>query len=66
MATSAEILDLFFQLNADGKTVLMVTHDYAVISGKPARTIVCTKGVITDSATNETMVDFEGLLHKNL
>ncbi len=63
--TSAEILDLFYRLNSEGKTVLMVTHDYASIAGKPARTIVCTKGRISDSATNETMVDFESLLEKN-
>lgn len=63
--TSAEILDLFYSLNSEGKTVLMVTHDYAVIAGKPARTIVCSKGRISDSAVNNTMVDFEGLLEKN-
>lgn len=64
--TSAEILDLFYRLNSNGKTVLMVTHDYAAIAGKPARTIVCAKGKISDSATNNTMVDFESLLEKNL
>ena len=64
--TSAEILDLFYRLNSEGKTVLMVTHDYATIAGRPARTIVCTNGRISDSATNEIMVDFESLLEKNL
>ena len=53
-------------INSEGKTVLMVTHDYAAIAGKPARTIVCAKGRISDSATNETMVDFESLLEKNI
>ncbi|MBN2637444.1 MAG: ATP-binding cassette domain-containing protein [Prolixibacteraceae bacterium] len=62
--TSAEILDLFYRLNSEGKTVLMVTHDYAVIASKPARTIVCTNGMISDSAKNNTMVDFESLLEK--
>ena len=43
----------------------MATHDYAVIAGKPARTLVCARGRISDSATNNTMVDFESLLEKN-
>ena len=64
--TSAEILDLFFRLNAAGKTVVMVTHDYATIAGKPARTIVCSNGRISDSARNDTMLDFNGLLEKNI
>ena len=63
--TSAEILDLFISLNNEGKTVIMVTHDYASIANKPARTLVCSDGKIEDSATNETMVDFEGLLELN-
>jgi cell division transport system ATP-binding protein len=63
--TSQEILDLFVSLNKAGKTVLMVTHDYASIAKKPARTLVCKGGQIEDSATNETMVDFEGLLEMN-
>ena len=63
--TSAEILDLFIRLNRKGKTVIMVTHDYASIANKPARTLVCKDGKIEDSAVNETMVDFEGLLELN-
>ncbi len=64
--TSADILNLFYRLNSEGKTVIMVTHDYAAIAGKPARTIVCANNRITDSALNNTMVDFESLLEKNL
>ncbi len=64
--TSEEILDLFIRLNEEGKTVVMVTHDYASIAKKPARTLVCSKGKISDSATNTAMVDFESLLERNL
>jgi cell division transport system ATP-binding protein len=63
--TSEEILDLFIRINQTGKTVIMVTHDYASIAGKPTRTLVCANGVITDSAANDTNVDFESLLERN-
>lgn len=63
--TSEEILDLFGRLNQEGKTIVMVTHDYASISKKPARTIVCSKGKIEDSATNKALVNFENLLAMN-
>ncbi len=64
--TSEEILDLFIRLNGEGKTVIIVTHDYAAIAKKPARTLVCAKGKISDSEANNTMVDFVSLLEKNL
>jgi cell division transport system ATP-binding protein len=63
--TSEEILDLFIRLNKEGKTILMVTHDYASIAKKPTRTLVCADGKIEDSAINKTMVDFSGLLELN-
>lgn len=64
--TSEEILDLFIRLNNEGKTIIIVTHDYASIAKTPARTLVCMNGKIEDSATNKTMLDFEGLLELNL
>ncbi len=64
--TSGEILDLFIRMNAEGKTVLMATHDYAVIAKKPARTLICSNRQLVDSAENEVMVDFEKLLESNV
>lgn len=63
--TSAEIVDLFIRLNQEGKTVLMVTHDYASIAKKPNRTLVCANHSITDSLSNNVLVDFESLLETN-
>lgn len=64
--TSEEILDLFIKINQTGKTVIMVTHDYASIAKKPTRTLICANGVITDSAKNNTTIDFESLLERNV
>jgi cell division transport system ATP-binding protein len=43
----------------------MVTHDYASIANKPARTLVCANSQITDSAANNTTFDFASLLERN-
>jgi cell division transport system ATP-binding protein len=64
--TSEEILDLFVQLNEEGKTVLMASHDYAVIAKKPARTLVCAAGKLNDSEANKVEIDFESLLESNV
>lgn len=63
--TAEEILDLFNTINQQGKTVIIVTHNYAAIAKKPARTLVCANGVISDSATNNTTIDFGSLLEMN-
>lgn len=64
--TSEEILDLFIKLNEEGKTVLMASHDYAVIAKKPARTLVCAAGKLNDSDANKVEIDFESLLESNV
>jgi cell division transport system ATP-binding protein len=63
--TSEQILDLFINLNQQGRTVIMVTHDYASIAKRPTRTLVCTNGQISDSEANNTTVDFQSLLERN-
>ncbi|WP_297086429.1 ATP-binding cassette domain-containing protein [uncultured Draconibacterium sp.] len=64
--TSEEILELFIQLNNEGKTILMATHDYAAIARKPARTWVCANGKLNDSAKITEELAFENLLEKNV
>ena len=63
--TSSEILQLFNELNKEGKTVMMATHDFAAIASKPARTLVCANGFISDSDAESILLDFESLLDKN-
>jgi cell division transport system ATP-binding protein len=63
--TSEQILDLFINLNQQGRTVIMVTHDYASIAKRPTRTLVCANGQISDSEANNTTVDFQSLLERN-
>ncbi|MBW6535080.1 MAG: ATP-binding cassette domain-containing protein [Mariniphaga sp.] len=60
--TSSEIMNLFLELNSEGKTIMMATHDFAAIASKPARTLVCANGFITDSAKEKVLLDFESLL----
>lgn len=60
--TSSEIMNLFLELNREGKTIMMATHDFATIASKPARTMVCANGFITDSAKEKVLLDFESLL----
>lgn len=60
--TSTEILNLFIELNNEGKTVMMATHDFAAIASKPARTLVCANGFISDSSTENILLDFEKTL----
>jgi len=64
--TSEEILDLFIRLNEEGKTILMATHDYASIAKKPARTLVCANGKLSDSEKITEEIAFENLLESNV
>lgn len=60
--SSEAILDLFIKLNLNGKTVIMASHDYAVIAKKSARTLICENGKLKDSEENQIKIDFERLL----
>lgn len=39
--TSAEVLEVLRNINANGKTVLMSTHDYALLVKFPSKTLKC-------------------------
>ncbi len=44
--TSAEVLEVLKKVNALGKTVIMATHDYALLMKFPAKTLKCEEGKI--------------------
>lgn len=39
--TSIEIMEVLMQINAQSNTILMVTHDYALLSRYPSKTLKC-------------------------
>lgn len=39
--TSSEVLEVLKKINANGKTVIMVTHDYALLMKFPSKTLKC-------------------------
>lgn len=61
--TSEQILELLGNLNHEGKTVLMATHDYALIAKHKMRTLVCEGHKVTDVSRSDGQLDFDELLH---
>lgn len=44
--TSVEVMQLLKEINQQGKTIIMATHDYALIMKFPNKTIKCDSGTI--------------------
>lgn len=44
--TSVEVMEVLRKINANGKTIIMATHDYALIMKFPAKTLKCEGGTI--------------------
>lgn len=44
--TSVEVMAVLRKINENGKTVIMATHDYAIIMKFPAKTLKCEGGTI--------------------
>lgn len=42
--TSSEVMDLLLEINKNGRTIIMVTHDYALLLKYPAKTLKCDNG----------------------
>ncbi|SFJ35606.1 cell division ATP-binding protein FtsE [Myroides guanonis] len=44
--TSAEVMEVLFKINGNGRTIIMVTHDYALLLKYPAKTLKCEDGSV--------------------
>jgi cell division transport system ATP-binding protein len=60
--TSEQILGILQQLNKEGKTVVMATHDYALIAKHKTRTLVCEGNILVDASKTEGQLNFDDIL----
>ena len=44
--TSVEVMEVLRKINQNGKTIVMATHDYALIMKYPSKTLKCEDGSI--------------------
>ena len=44
--TSMEVMNLLRELNQNGRSILMATHDYALLLKYPSKTIKCEGGAV--------------------
>lgn len=44
--TSVEVMEVLQKINANGRTIIMATHDYALLMKYPAKTLKCEGGKI--------------------
>ncbi len=44
--TSVEVMEVLKKINENGRTILMATHDYALLMKYPAKTIKCDEGKV--------------------
>ncbi len=56
--SSEQILFLLQELNRAGKTIVMATHDYALIAGHKRRTLICENRRVADVSDAGEQLDF--------
>lgn len=44
--TSVEVMEVLRKINQNGKTILMATHDYALLMKYPSKTLKCEEGAL--------------------
>ena len=60
--TSTELMEILKEVNGQGKTVLMATHDYLLLNKYASRTLVCSNGKLSDPSSATEEIDFSELL----
>lgn len=60
--TSQKLMVLLQDINKDGVTVIMATHDYEMIRQFPARRVICEKGELRELLAPAEPLDFDSLL----
>lgn len=60
--TSEKLMQLLREINKEGVTILMATHDYEMIRKFPARQVVCENGRLRELLQSAELLDFDTLL----
>ncbi|WP_423127390.1 cell division ATP-binding protein FtsE [Gaoshiqia sp. Z1-71] len=60
--TSNDLMQIFKEINGQGKTIVMATHDYLLLNKFPSRTLICADRQMTDSSKAAEEVDFAELM----
>jgi cell division transport system ATP-binding protein len=55
--TSYQLIELLKDICASGKTVIVATHQYDLISKYPARVLLCENGILTESSKFDNQSD---------
>ncbi|MBN1133079.1 MAG: ATP-binding cassette domain-containing protein [Bacteroidales bacterium] len=56
-ATSEDIMKILHAISANGRAVMMATHNYTVIKKYPSRTLKCEKGNLLETNLSEAELD---------
>jgi cell division transport system ATP-binding protein len=60
--TSEKLMALLHEINKEGVTVIMATHDYEMIRKFPARRVICENGELKEMLLPAEPLDFDSLL----
>ncbi len=62
--TSEDLMKIFKEINEQGKTILMATHDYPILNKFPARTLICADQHVSDTEKGNEEMNFSELLEE--